>query len=363
MTKEEEIMEKLTEYHIKDILTELNVPFKDMGHYIQCQSVCHGGDNFNLAYLKSKKFFNCFSEECGGMSPSFLIRKITGKPKGQVLQYLGNKVGVNLTVFKPRAFNSTTSKIQDWNFLDLYNQQTETMFKEEELPKFDKRLLRCFDKIYPLDWIEEHIEVEAMEKYNIMFHSINNDIVIPHYDRKNRLVGIRARHLNSNSVAKYTPIKVNGVMCNHKLRYNLYGLNHNEERIKKLRKVIIVESEKAVMQLESYLGDYNVGVAICGSSISDYQKNFIMSLGVDEVIIAIDKDYINAVEGDSEYEKYCLKLNKDVMKFKNFINTTVLKCDDDRLGYKESPTDRGKDIFLQLLSERQPFVYEDRYGY
>lgn len=363
MTKEEEIMKKLNESIIIDILTELNVPFKDKGHYIQCQSVCHGGTNWNLSYLKSKKFFNCFSKDCGGMTPRQFIVKITDKNKDQALQYLANKTGVSLIVRKPRAFNATTTKITDWNFLNLYNQEIET-FKEKTLEEFPSSLLRtCEKNVYCGDWLEEHITIETMKKFNVHFHVTNNEIIIPHYDYYGRLIGIRARHFNELDLyygGKYTPAILNGVECNHKLMFNLYGLHLNKNNIKKHKKIIIVESEKAVMQLEEYLKDTtgNIGVAICGSSIADYQRDLILELGVNEVIIAFDKDYEEIYE-DSEYKAFCRKLLKQTSKFSTIINTSVIICKDNRLGYKDSPTDKGEDVFLQLLAERKPFVYEE----
>jgi DNA primase len=71
---------------------------------------------------------------------------------------------------------------------------------------------------------------------------------------------------------------------------NLYGLNWNKDHIKTIKKAIIVEGEKSVLLYASYFGwDNNICVACCGSSISAYQVQFLLDLGVEEIVIAFDK--------------------------------------------------------------------------
>ena len=144
--------------------------------------------------------------------------------------------------------------------------------------------------------------------------------------------------------------------CHH------YRLYQNLKTIKRLKKVIIFEGEKSVMMCESFYPDSNFALAICGSNLSDYQRDLIVQdLGVEEVIIAIDKQYkteLSTEDDRNEYERYIKKVQKIADKFVNFINVYIVYCDDDRLGYKDSPSDKGKEILEQLMKEKERYLNE-----
>ena len=152
-------------------------------------------------------------------------------------------------------------------------------------------VLDIYKNYYHKTWINEGISVEAMQKFNIKFDSYNNKIIIPHYDPEDQLIGIRGRSLNQEDIKegrKYMPVRVENTIYSHPVSCNLYGLNHNLETIRKLRKVFIVEGEKSVLKIESFYPNQNFSVAVCGDKISDFQKDLILKY-VDEIIIGFDK--------------------------------------------------------------------------
>ena len=57
------------------------------------------------------------------------------------------------------------------------------------------------------------------------------------------------------------------------------------------KKAVIFESEKAVLQMDSFFKEKSVAVAVCGSNLSKMQMKMLLSLGVEEVILAMDKQY------------------------------------------------------------------------
>ena len=75
-----------------------------------------------------------------------------------------------------------------------------------------------------------------------------------------------------------------------------------------------------------------------------------MSLGVKEIIIAFDKQF-QAI-GDKEWEKWTTKLKTLYNKYGNYVNISYMFDKNNLLGYKDSPIDCGKDIFIQLFKER-----------
>ena len=55
----------------------------------------------------------------------------------------------------------------------------------------------------------------------------------------------------------------------------------NKDNIRKIKKAIVFESEKAVLQYDSYFGpESNISVACCGSNLITYQLELLLSLKV-----------------------------------------------------------------------------------
>jgi len=206
----------------------------------------------------------------------------------------------------------------------------------------------------PIEWLVEGINEETLKKYNIKYSLKNNAIVIPHYDTSSRLVGVRVRNLNKEIIeefGKYNPLFIEGDMYNHKLGHNLYGLDKNKEHIKKTKKVLILESEKAVLQMDSYFGDKSIAVAICGSNLSRVHMKMLLDLGVEEFILGLDKQYSN-----EEEEVIWLKKIEKMVKPLLDVGVTVTRIWDNVEGgllkHKDSPTDLGKEIYLKLVKSR-----------
>ena len=139
-----------------------------------------------------------------------------------------------------------------------------------------------------------------MMKYNIRYSIVDNQIIIPHYDEYGNLIGVRGRNLNKDKVdegKKYMPIFYEGKVLKHLTGANLYGLDKNKEMIEKHKTMILFESEKSVLQLDSMMPDHSIGVCVSGSSLTQYQLELIKKLSIDEVIIGVDKEFENTICG------------------------------------------------------------------
>jgi hypothetical protein len=221
--------------------------------------------------------------------------------------------------------------------------------KEMTLPAYNEGALDTFIRRHPAEWLEDGITHEAMGKFDIRYSISQNKIVIPHRDVDGRLVGIRGRALNEweiENVGKYMPIKLEQTWYKHPLSMNLYGLYENKSFIKKNKIVYVFESEKSVMQFESFSMPH-CAVAVCGSQFNKYQLNLLLKhCQPNEVVICFDKE-----EKDGE-DVYFNKLWNMCKKYLEYVNMSFVY---DRLGLldlKQSPTDRGEEIFKQLLEKR-----------
>lgn len=190
-----------------------------------------------------------------------------------------------------------------------------------------------------LRFLKDNISFETQYKFNICYDNISNRIIVPWFDIKGNLVGITGRYnfeeLGTNP--KWKTLK------NFSKGNYLYGIYENQIDIKNSEYVIIGESEKFVMQLDSY--GYHNGLALGNCNITDKQARIIKSLPVKKIIIALD-------EGISAEHilKQCEKLkggifnnNKEIWCIYDSNNEIMPK------GSKASPSDFGKENFEKLL--------------
>ena len=223
-----------------------------------------------------------------------------------------------------------------------------------------------FDDYMPLSWHSEGIIDEIADIFQVKFYINQLKCVIPHLDINGNLVGIRARNFlqyQVNSGKKYMPITIQGLTYRYPIHFNLYGIFQNQDNIRKIKKTILFESEKSPMLYGSYFGqENNIALSLCGMSFSLYQRDLLLSLGVEEVTIALDKQFRTELIDDEnidrnskawkEYENYIRGLIKISEMLIPYCNVSIIVCWDERIGYKDSPIDFGKETFEELYRER-----------
>jgi hypothetical protein len=132
---------------------------------------------------------------------------------------------------------------------------------------------------------------------------------------------------------------------------NLYNLNNSKNNIKLYGKAIVLEAEKSCLQYQSYFGlENDITVACCGSNLSTYQVEMLLEEGAKEIIIGFDRQFQNV--GDDEHRKLVANLKKIHSKYKNYATISFIFDRRKITDYKSSPTDHGRDIFLQLFKKR-----------
>lgn len=186
---------------------------------------------------------------------------------------------------------------------------------------------------YPYSgWIKEGISYKTQKMYGIGFDLESKRITIPMRNRFGQLVGVKGRILkDEDDDRKYLYL----YPCNNS--YELFNFHYAQPYILMEKKVYLFEGEKSVMKLFDN-GIYN-SVSVGSSSISDVQAEMIKHLGLDiKIIICFDSDKIP-------------KEIRDVAQV--FGNREVYGIFDTKglLGEKESPIDRGIDIFRRLEKE------------
>lgn len=342
----EELLENLDEDKIKQLLDKLDIPWQDKGSHLICKTACHNIDldeaSWKLYYYKNNKFFYCYSS-CQGMSIFKFLKHYYETRQieydwyqdiYEVVRDCSNFKGVDgFVVEKYKSLR------------DCY----EIRRKEKQLPQYSSNVLDCFVKLYPQEWLDDGITEQAMDKFNISYSISQNKIIIPHYDIDGRLVGIRGRALNDweiENVGKYTPIKIEQTWYKHPLSMNLYGLNKTFMDIRRNGICYLFESEKSVMQMDSF-NMPNCSAAVCGSNFNKYQLNILMKTCTPhEIIICFDKEELPGED------KYFNKLYGICKKYEQYCNFSFIYDREGLLGLKDSPTDKGEEIFNKLLKRR-----------
>ena len=198
------------------------------------------------------------------------------------------------------------------------------------------------------------MDPEIMNARGICYNPVSQGILIPHYDENGVLIGIRERTLiKENEIyGKYKPAIVNGVMYNHPLGFALYNLNNSKKNISKLKTAIVFEGEKSCILYASLFGvDNDISVATCGSNLIQHQVDLLMQNGAQEICIAFDKQF--QTPGDIEYHQWVKKLTTFHNKYSKQVKISFLfDKGGDLLEYKDSPIDKGKEVFIKLFKER-----------
>ena len=358
------ILSSLTKEDVIKICMALgsSYPKQDNNGNLIFQSICHGSDSWKLYYYCTdidykKHIFHCYSR----CSDSFNIVELViraNRTQGKTitwykaLYYIAKTTG---KIFTGESKEETkTSVITDFNWINRLQQIKKNKKSIPNLSEISENILEVFYYAPHQDWLNDNISREALSRYEIGYYGLTNQITIPHRDMNNRLIGIRGRFLDQEDIemiGKYVPLQINGRTLSHSLGSNLYGINVVQDKIKTIKKAMVVEAEKSCMQAYSYFGEDSFVVATCGSSITRTQIKLLLNyLQVEEIIYAPDRDYheSNSYEAEVWYQKIIKRLAPLVP----YCKVTLCADSKERLPYKASPTDMGKNILLELLDEK-----------
>lgn len=370
------LLEKITEEDVLNILAKFNVfPFenKTKDNEFWFQTHCHGGTSRKLCYFRDSKTFYCYTN-CGFMNIFSIIMKLANVNFADSIKLIAKELGIsNRKGFTSQNYNRNI--IKEFNTINKYLSIRNKKRKDlTHLPKINSDILNYFeDDVFYQGWIDEGISIPVMKKFNICWYESEKSIIIPHKNIHGEIVGIRRRSLQEKDQDnKYMPLIIEGEkeLYSHSLNINLYGLYEHLQAIKKFKKVVIVESEKSTMLAQEYYGDNAFVVGTCGFNISNWHRNMLLQLGVNEVILGFDKfkkdfdilDFEDFDENDPEYlkyQRYIKRIKSLAYKLTPFFTTYVLWDSEGLLEPKDSPFDRGKEILEYMMRSKVEITTED----
>lgn len=332
---------------IDKIISYFGLEYQDIGNAYILPTYCHhqdgsGHKKLYIYFNEDSVIFRCFSN-CGTMTLESFIER-----------------------YQDYSYFDAKRLIDD--ILDRSINGFDKLYKEEELelPFVKKKqkeykinkvvndsVLNSFYSLPYGGWIKENISAKTQEKFHVRFDVVHNAIIIPQLNENGQLVGIRRRALNEFDIensGKYKPVFADGRWYNADSSTILYGLFENKEDIIRSKKAIVFEAEKSVMQLDTFYNGSAPAVALYGSNMSSYQADLLRKLGVEELVVALDKEYQN----EHEYQTYLKVLVKKFKNFQSFFTVTFVLDDFNSplLDYKDSPSDEGKEVFEKLFRKR-----------
>lgn len=312
------------------------------------EDVCHGDINdrkYKLYYYEDNKRFHCY-RLCGNMSIYDVVMKSKKCSFKDAFQFVKSIVNdLNRPII---GFTNTLNRVTNLDDIIV-----------EPLPKVDKPYLYEMFSNEPIsEWLNENISIAAMEKFKIRYDKKENKAIIPHFNINDECIGIRQRRFNEIELLKgrpkYSPLFFDNKIYAHPLGQNLYGINISKDNIKKYKKCIIVESEKACMIYETYFPNNNICVAICGSNFSNTQKKMLLDLcpDIEEIVISLDRQYQHETDEEAmQWREKIYKMTENLLPYSKV--SYIWDSDKDRLlGYKDSPLDINKSAFLKLIENR-----------
>ena len=341
----QEIIEQLDDDKVKGLLEKLDIPYEEKGGVLILPTVCHNEDveeaSHKLYYYKNTHIFQCYTE-CGAMS-IFNFLKHFYETRSIEYDWYTDILQVILDCSNMRSFDQPQTGYR--RRADDYAPKKD----RHELQTYPNGLINVFVKYYPIEWLNDGITKEVMDKFNIRYAPYQNKIIIPHYDASGRLVGIRGRALNQweiENIGKYMPVQIEGKWYSHPLSLNLYGLNVTKENIKKTGIAYVAEGEKSVLQAENFSLP-NCTVASCGNKFNKYQLDLLIrTCEIKEVVLCYDQE---EKQGSQEYFD---KLYEMCLKYKQYVNMSFIYDKNHLLNLKDSPFDKGEETFLALLKTR-----------
>ena len=346
-----DIIESLTIDDVARFLESLGVEVDRFANHLICPTICHNpleeAESRKLYWYQNYKVFHCYTECNESMSIFELYRRYMSLNEYEITlddaelyvkQFLKNIKIKEVERKSPLALDKSKYRITD---------------KNEELFEYPISTISYFSSYYHPSWLKEGITKEVMDNFQIKFSLGQNKIIIPHLDIDGRLVGIRARALEQKDIelGKYMPITIGETIYTHRLQLNLYGLYQHKEAIQKYKRAVIFESEKSVLKDEVFYGKNSVAVACCGSNLSKYQVALLCKkLGVNEIIVAFDKEYTDLK--DPKARNYRNKLIEMCDKYKHSASFSYIYDEQNLLSLKDSPNDKGKEIYEELYKNR-----------
>ncbi len=272
--------------------------------------------------------FYDYSSGIGGNVFTF-VRFYNNCGAREAIQILKDYAGVDGTVTAPREKLAATVACKKFKRPSKPSKQSGGVILPDHcMERYENRP----DKLQA--WIDEGISSHSLEKFCVKYDAFSDRLVYPIRNFDGKIVNIGGRTLDPDwkekKLRKYTYFYGWGAMD------VLYGLFDNLDEIMKKREVIIFEGCKSVLLADTW-GVHNTA-ALLTSHCNPNQMKVLARLGC-RVVFALDKE---------------IRIREDhnIQRLKNYVDVEYIWDCNDLLDEKDAPVDKGRDVFMELYSNR-----------
>ena len=310
--KIEAVLDKTGFYNIKNKGKHIHFAFDD-----------EGGNGSCVVDIENLNYYRFSRSEGGDIFSAIMQKKELKFP--QSISYIKGLLGLDNS-----SITFIDRKDKEKLFGGVFNKYKEDNYRVYSINEIDYKL--CISDLF----LKDKIDAFTQSYFDVRYDMWNERIVITWKDKDGNIVGFNNRanfELPEGYQFKY--LTSEGFVKNN----HLFGLYENKDFIQKSKAVIVVESEKSVMQAFSF-GYRNI-VALGSSNFSERQLNLLLELGVTTIVYALDEgsDFIKVSNVLDRFKNYKDKVGFCYIKnYNRFIS-----------GSKDSPTDNGKDVFMEIL--------------
>ena len=353
---------KLKTADYEKIIKSLDIPIYSKGSkYWTLYTGCHHKNPYDgspkLLFYPDTGMFQCLTQcSCSFDIISLVQRRLSLVDKTcsfiKSVRYILNLLGLEIDnikrLTKPNVCNWQESMEQFIRFRQLGT----------SLADYDKAILSDLDTYLPLTWINEGISVDTMRKYQIGYYERSQCTTIPCFDKEGRLIGIRCRHWDPEQIeqGKYRPLTLlDGTTYKFSTNAILYGINWNWPEIERTETVILGESEKLVLKLDTWYHEKSVALGMYGSVLGLRQRNQLIKMGVKKVIFVLDNDWVG--KDDIEWEKWRNKILRQAEMFKGYASVDLVWDNLGLLGPKDNATDGNRETWERLYESREQDIF------
>jgi hypothetical protein len=264
-----------------------------------------------------------------------LIQYVKGNTLSEAIELVYKVCGIKYEYSRKKELKSSS-----YDFLRQFKRNLKNEeYLEDEITleeRFTERFVRVDCKLY----LDDGVSSKTQHKFGVSYDVLDNRIVFPIRNDIGKLLSFKGRTCEKDYKINDIPKFISYYSC-----YNnnyLFGLWENYEEILANDELLIVEAEKGVMQLDSM--SINNVVATNKKTISIIQLKKLFKLGKN-IILAFDKDVT--------LEQIFIECKK----FNGLCDVYYIFDTLDLLIGKQSPTDKGIEVFNQLM-EQCKFKYK-----
>ena len=195
-----------------------------------------------------------------------------------------------------------------------------------------------FDKEKLQVWADEGISFESMRKFGVRYDPVDNRIVYPIRNPAGEIFCISGRTLDPDwkekKLRKYTYTSSIGAMP------AIYALSDNQDEIIKKKEIILFEGCKSVLKMDTW--GFGNAAALLTSHLSEPQLALLIRLASFYNVRSVF-----ALDSDVDVTK-----DRVIGQLRHYATVEWVRNVNGLLDPKESPVDKGKDVWMKLYEKR-----------